>query len=220
MKAAAERVGAELVLSLAEVDPALTDTVAQLGFGREGVRHVRRFPAGAEHANAAATRFPFVAEELVLQAAGLRPVPWEEALHDVVRRLDGTRWWLVGSAALAARGIALAPRDLDVIVDADDAPAAAARLADVLVEPLAPGGRLGRWWLRAFAGARVEIVGGVDRALDEPEPTDFGALAAARLEVVLWRGHELLVPPLVLQLRAAERRGLDDRVRAIRKATA
>ena len=93
-------------------------------------------------------------------------------------------------------------------------------LADALVEPLAPGGWLGRCWTRAFLGARVEVVGGVNPELDRPEPTDFGPHAAGRLELVGWRGLELHVPPLELQLRAAERRGLDDRARLIRQALA
>jgi hypothetical protein len=218
MKAAAERIGSELVLSLAEVDRGLAETVSQLGFGVDGERFVRRFPSDAAYADAAAARFPLVAEALVLQTAGLEPVPWEDALDEVARRLDGSRWWLVGSAALAARGVAVRPRDLDLIVDAEEVAQAAECLADGLVEPLVPGGWLGRWWVRGFLGARVEVVGGVNPELDEPEPTDFGTLAASRLEVVRWRGFDLLVPPLDLQLRAAERRGLDERVRAIREA--
>jgi hypothetical protein len=218
MKASAERVGSELVLALERVDTDLLEAVAELGFERDGERHVRRFPAGAAHADAAAARFPLVAEELVRQTARLAPTPWEDALTDFARRAAATRWWLTGSAALAVRGLDVAPRDLDVIVEADEAAAVADSLADALVEPLAPGGWLGRWWTRAFLGARVEVVGGVNPELDRPEPTDFGPLAAGRLELVGWRGLELRVPPLGLQLRAAERRGLDDRARLIRAA--
>ena len=218
MKAWAERVDSELVLSLEHVEAELLEAVAALGFEPERERHVRRFPAAAAHADAAAARFPLVAEELVRQTARLAPTPWEAALADLARRAGPRRWWLTGSAALAVRGLDVAPRDLDVIVEADDAASVADSLADALVEPLAPGGWLGRWWTRAFLGARVEVVGGVNPELDRPEPTDFGPLAAGRLEVVPWRGLELRVPPLELQLRAAERRGLDERARLIRQA--
>src|SRR5690242_4544986 len=48
-----------------------------------------------------------------------------------------------------------------------------------------------------------------------PDVTDFGSLAASRLEVVRWRGHEVRVPPLDLQLEVSKRRGLIDRVAKI-----
>jgi hypothetical protein len=216
VRALSGREGGELVLALEDVE--LVDTVAELGFVPAGARFERRFPADAAHATRAAERFPLVAEELVRQTAGLAAVPWEDALLEVARRAKGASWWLTGSTALAVRGLGVRPRDLDLIVEPDDAALLADALADALVEPLVPGGWLGEWWLRAFPGARVEAVGGVRPELDEPEPTDFGPYAAARLEHVRWRGVDLRVPPLELQLAAAERRGVVERVAAIREA--
>ena len=69
-------------------------------------------------------------------------------------------------------------------------------------------------------GARVEWVGGVGPAADEPQPTDFGLAAAARLEVVPWRGWQIRVPPLDLQRAVSLRRALHDRVRLIDTLTA
>jgi len=63
-------------------------------------------------------------------------------------------------------------------------------------------------------------VGGVRPEVDRDEPTDFGPGAAARLDTIEWRGRALRVPPLDLQLRVSERRGLMDRVAAIRKLSA
>jgi hypothetical protein len=209
--------GAELQLALADVGPELEPAVRKLGFDRRGALFVRSFPAAAPYAAEAVSRFEAVAEPMVRQAAGLEPVPWSDALTTLVERAGTDGWWLAGSVALAVRGIAVGPRDLDVISDTDGCERLAGALADLLIEPLADGGHLGERWLRAFAGARVECVGGVhvDHA-----GTDFGAVAATRLETVEWNGHRLRVPPLELQLRAAERRGLDARAALIREALA
>ena len=64
-------------------------------------------------------------------------------------------------------------------------------------------------------GARVEWVGGVGPASDEPLPTDFGLAAAARLETVRWRHWSVRIPPLDLQRAVSVRRGLHDRVALI-----
>ncbi len=64
----------------------------------------------------------------------------------------------------------------------------------------------------------VDIAGAVNKSVDEPEPSDFGPIAASLLENVDWHGHEILVPPLILHLRQCERRGLNKRANKIRSA--
>jgi hypothetical protein len=207
--------GDELQLGLADVGAELRPAVEALGFGGRGAVYTRSFPAGAPYAEAAAARFERCAEQMVRQAAQLEDTRWEEALALVIER-EPRGWWLAGSAALAARGIGVAPRDVDLISDAAGCDHLAATLADVLVEPLVDGGRLGERWFRAFAGARIECVGGIAVSFDEE--SDVGRTAAGRLETIEWRGHELRVPPLDLQLHVAERRGLDERAELIREA--
>jgi hypothetical protein len=108
-----------------------------------------------------------------------------------------------------------------VITDAAGAQRLGELLVDALVEPVfLSDGWVARWWGRAFLGARVEWVADVASSVDEPDPVDFGPVAAANLEGVRWRGHDLLVPPLELQLAVAERRGLNERVEAINRSTA
>ena len=142
--------------------------------------------------------------------------PWDEALTALLDRAAGVDWWLTGSAALAVRGVEVSPRDLDLVTDAAGAQRLGELLADALVEPVfASDGWVARWWGRAFLGARVEWVADVTPSVDDPYPLDFGAVAAASLERVTWRGHDLLVPPLALQRAVAERRGLSERVAAI-----
>ncbi|GAA1364297.1 hypothetical protein GCM10009661_13830 [Catellatospora chokoriensis] len=121
-------------------------------------------------------------------------------------------WWLTGSAALAVRGVPIQPRDLDLVVSDAHALLVGELLLDGLVDPVAPANWFCAWWGRAVLGARVEWVGGVGPTADEPEPTDFGLVAASRLEWVEWREWELRVPPLSLQRQTSRRRGLEDRV--------
>jgi hypothetical protein len=52
--------------------------------------------------------------------------------------------------------------------------------------------------------------------VDIPEPSDFGPFAAKNVDIVNWNGYELRVPPLELQLRQSERRGLTERIKKIR----
>lgn len=207
-----ERHGGDFrILDLPE---ALVPGARKLAFSAE---FERRFPADAPHLDRAWETFQRLIEPALRQAAGLDPVPWEEALAEVCRRLNGAGvdWWLTGSGALAARGLAISPGDLDLVVSGEDSHRVGDLLLDGLIEPVAPADWFCRWFGRAMLGARVEWVGGVGPAADQPEVTDFGLTAAARLEVVRWQGHQIRVPPLELQRAVNVRRGLTDRVRLI-----
>jgi hypothetical protein len=177
----------------------------------------RSFPAGSAHTDRAWANAERLIEPCLRQAAGLDPVPWAEALALVCRRLSGAGvdWWLAGSGALAARGIAVEPGDLDLVVSGVDALRVGELLLDGLIEPVARVEWFGEWFGRAMLGARVEWVGGLGPASDQPEISDFGLHAAARLEVVRWRDWEIRVPPLELQRTVSVRRGLEERVRLI-----
>jgi hypothetical protein len=212
-----ERRGGQFLLS--DVDPELQEAAAALGFVREGDRFVRTFPEDARWLEEAWHNFARHAEAMLRQTAS-GVAPWGDALLAFLARVSGVDWWLTGSSALAVRGLAVSPRDIDLITDAEGAERLGALFVDALVEPVFAGdGWIARWWGRAFLGARVEWVAEVAPSVDEPHPVDFGPTAAANLETVRWRGHELRVPPLELQLAVAERRGLRDRVEAIHKST-
>jgi hypothetical protein len=152
------------------------------------------------------------------QYLGMTAVPWEAALDGVCGRLEsgGIDWWLCGSAALAVRGAALVPRDLDLVVADADAVAVGGLLADGLIEPVCPAGwAISTWWGRAFLHARVEWVGGVTPAADEPQVSDHGPTAANSLQAIRWRDWDIRVPPLHLQRAVSARRGMADRVALI-----
>ena len=197
--------------------PAFRAALNELFFEDHGERHVKRFPPGTV-SDEIFRRFESHLEALLRQTARLEPAPWENALRETVRRLDTANvdWWLTGSAALAVRGIAVVPRDLDLVVSDEGAAAATIAVHDVLIEPAVPvEGWFCRSWGRAWIGARVEWVGGVTEAADKPLPTDFGLVAAASLDRVAWNGLTISVPPLELQRVVSARRGLVDRVRLI-----
>jgi hypothetical protein len=163
--------------------------------------------------------FSSCAELMLRQAAGLEPVPWRKALHELCRRTSGLEcdWWLTGSAALAVRGAPIEPGDLDLVCSAAAAVHLGQVFAEAMIEPvvLADSSWISDYWGRAFLSARIEWIGGPKPEVDSPSPCDFGPVAAARLERVGWEGWQLRVPPLDLQRAVSLRRGLTDRVSLI-----
>lgn len=202
-------------------DPTLRDALPGLAYSASGDEFARRFPADAPQLDRIYRNFEQRIEELLEQTARQRPVPWAHALSELAERLEraGVEWFLSGSAALSARGIDVEPRDIDFVTT--DHSAVAEALADSLIEPpLHDRDRrwIAAWFGRAYLGARVEWVAEVYPDYDEwGAPNEIGPSAASRLERVRWNGRSLLLTPLDLQLAVNEKRGLDDRVDAIRR---
>jgi hypothetical protein len=151
----------------------------------------RHFATSGPHLKPIFTHFAAVAKDLILQKAGVCPVPWETVLVRMIHLLDEHHlaWWLVGSAALAVRGLPVLPHDIDLVVEEP----AALHLGDVLrnelIEPIQPITTWSaRWYGRAFSNACVEWVGGV--------AAEHTWSATSRWERVLWRGYWLRIPPL------------------------
>ncbi len=187
-----------------------------MDYERVGSQWRRGYPSGTPYLEQAWENFAGCIDRVLRQAARLEPVPWREALSELCRRTGDqpVPWWLTGSAALAVRGAAIEPGDLDLVCGAGEAVALGELFSDSLIEPVAPSATdwLSEWWGRAFWEARIEWVGGVKAFVDEPEPCDFGPEAGRRLEAVRFEDWEVLVPPLDLQRAVNQRRGLTDRV--------
>jgi len=206
---------------VSDLDPAYHKTAKDLGFVERDEGFVRVFEADTPHLSQIFERFVFCAEEMILQAAGAKPVPWGKALLSFLERASGSNidWWLAGSGALAVQGIDLVPRDLDVFTDSSGAQQLGRAMSDWLVEPVQENHDwIARWFGRAFAHARIEWVGDVEKWVDERGPSDFGPMARTRLQTVRWGGYTIRVPPLEMQLAVCERRGLKDRVQKIQRA--
>lgn len=221
MKTLCRTSGSHTSFLITDLDPAYHQAACDLEFSQEADGFARTFPATMPHLDTIYQNFARHAEEVILQTARVQPVPWEDTLLRLLQRIDGRgiQWYLGGSAALAARGLDIQPRDFDIVVADADAQRLGEILLDALIEPVTPAEDwFCNWFGRAFLGARVEWVGGVDERADTPKVSDFGPTAAARLETIIWRGYTLYVPPLDLQLKISERRGLMDRAAKIRQA--
>ena len=212
------RDGDEARFVLVDLDPALHASAAEL-LARCTEGFERRTPWRGD-VEAIFERFEASIETMLRQHGGLEPVPWQQALRRLVLLLNGEAdWCLVGSCALAVRGIAAAPRDIDAVVREADFASVAQRLDDHLIEPVSSSDDwIARWFCRAFLSGRVECIAGIPDWVDSPEPSDFGPLAWSRRERVHWCGVEVSVPPLDLQLAVTRRRGLLERARMIEEA--
>ncbi len=221
MKTLLRTEGSRTSFIIAELDSAYAEVVQALDYEETEEGFAKSFPADSPHITSAFERFTRCAEEMILQAANVHAVPWEEALLALLERVDGhhIKWWLVGSGALAVRGLNVAPHDIDLCVDNASAQTLEDLLEDCLIEPVQDvRGWVSNWFGRAFLHARIEWVGGVDEHLDDDEVSDFGPIAASRKETVTWHGYKIQVPPLDLQLLVSERRGLTSRVEEIKRA--
>ncbi len=221
MTVSRKNAGGKTYFLVSELDPLYHKAAKDLGFVKTDEGFARGFEADTPHLDQIYARFTFSAEEMILQAAGARAVPWDKALLSFLQRASGENvdWWLAGSTALAVRGIDSVPRDLDIITDSDGAQRLGRAMSDWLVEPVQESlGWIARWFGRAFAHARIEWVGDVEAWVDKQGPSDFGPATRAKLQTVRWSGHTIRVPPLETQLAVYERRGLKDRAQKIQQA--
>lgn len=130
----------------------------------------------------------------------------------------GVRWWLVGSGALYARGLAVKPHDLDVMLEKVEIEKIREMVTPYIVEPFH---HVKGWVVKGFGVVdyryRIDFAFEPEEWVDGQGPVDFGPYARERVEPVTWRGHEILVPPIELQIAPNEARGRSERVEMIRQ---
>lgn len=154
---------------------------------------------------------------MLLQSGRHVEADWRTGLHAFAERMEGSGvfWWLYGSAALAVRGIDVAPGDVDLAVQ--DAERATAAMQALLVVPLTyMPAWLADWTAWAFEGSIVEWLEGYHATGSNP-PREQEPAIIDSLEEVSWEGHQILVPPVSIQLPVVEARGLTVRAMAIRE---
>lgn len=211
------RAGADTYFVVTDLDETFHAAVRKLEFEPVQGGFARRFPSNSPHLERIYENFVRYIEDVILQRAGMRPVPWEQTLKMFLRLADGhpINWWLAGSAALAVRGLDVGPGDVDLVTDDAGAHQIGELLLDYLIEPVTPVVTWDcKWFGRACIHACIEWIGGVD----EQSGSDFGPAVARRLETVTWHGYKLHVPPLETQIEANERRGRTTRVELIRQS--
>lgn len=221
MKTMCQREGEKTYFVVYDLDPVAWEGANNLGCIPYKNGLARAYPSNTPRLDELYQQFSRAAEAMILQRAGVQPVPWKEALQALLQRMEGQNisWWLAGSCALAARGLDIAPGDLDLVTDESGSQRLAEILSDVLVGPVEDAsGWISRWFGRAFLHARIEWIGGPIAAADAHGVTEFGPAAASSLETIRWRNYTLHVPPLEIQLQVNERRGMIDRVERIKQA--
>jgi hypothetical protein len=123
---------------------------------------------------------------------------------------------VVGSVALAVRGVDVCPGDIDVLTTLEGADALAESYQDALVVPLFTSPGFGRFGRAFTGGIRVEWLGNPARAQEGPWPLAAAAWSiASPFEEVSWENRLLRVPPLELQRAVEAQRQRQDRVAAI-----
>ncbi len=214
MKTQRKTIDQQTYFVVRDVHPDLHDTLRGLYYSAFEDGFAKAFPADTPNIDAIYAHFERNMPDLIEQAAGIQPVPWEKCLLAVLERLKGQelKWWLVGSSALAVRGLAVTPHDLDLAVQDGGSERLGHLMSDCLVEPVSDSrGWIWDWFGRCFLHARLEWVGNVNDKAEQDGVCDFGPTAQAASEVVQWRGYSINVPPLDLQLAVSERRGLTER---------
>ena len=213
--------GAQTYFVIANVEPRYVEAIRSFVYEETANGFARAYPSNAPYLEQAYRNWQEYTQTMVQQRAGEVPVLWEEAMLNFLHRVEGypIDWWVTGSAALALRGLDVIPGDIDLITSADDAVRLGKLLVNEIVQPVQDTtGWVGKWFCRSFLGATVEWVGGVNESADAYGVSDFGPVAAGRLETIEWHGHPIRVPPLDLQLAVNERRGRLERAALIRAA--
>ena len=223
MKTLCSTEGMQTSFIISDLDPAYYDAVRELFFMPHEDGFAKTYPANTPHLDIFYQHFARTAEKMVLQTARIYAAPWEQALLAFMQKVVGQsfQWYLAGSAALAVRGLDVAPRDLDLIVDTAGAHSLGDLLFDELIQPVEESrGWISNWFGRAFLHTRIEWIGGVHEDADENGMTEYGPVAVSRLETINWQGYTVLVSPLDIQLEVSKRRGLDERVKMIEQIIA
>ena len=207
--------GSWRTLQILEADPGQRVALEELGFGPD---LARRYPPGTRYFDRAVANLRQALDEMVRQRITGIPPGWAGPLEDLLRRAGQARVpvAVVGSVALAARGIDVRPGDIDVITTEEGADALADSYQGTLVVPVATWPGFGRW-SRAFTdGIRVEWLGNPAKSQEGPWPLAAAEWSVASpFEEISWENQILRVPPLEVQRRTELHRQRPDRVAAI-----
>lgn len=202
-------------IQITDADPDQRAALQELGHPADVVH---RYPPGTLFFERAVANLRQGLDEMVRQRIGKTPADWPATFRDLLSRAEQARVQLavVGSVALAVRGVDVHPGDIDVMTTMEGADALGESYQDTLVVPVATTPGFGRWGRAFTGGIRVEWLGKPARVQEGPWP-----LAAAEWSVaspfdeIRWENRSLRVPPLELQRQVEVRRHRLDRVAAI-----
>lgn len=187
-------------------------------YDKDEQSYFKNFDKTIENLEIIKRNFKREAFEMFNQLGHFKEAPWEDALIEFIKRVDKTdiRWWLTGSCAACIRGISFKPHDIDIMVDAKDIKQIRQLFLDWTVEPIIDtNGWLTKDFGVLFNHARIDIASDPCDRLDQPEPVDCGPYAKNHLEEVLFKGYNVKVPPVELQINANKRRNRIERVKLL-----
>ena len=200
-------------------------------YGGPGCWHLRvDLPESARSlVRVAYNRTRFVVGPMLAQALGAHEAPVREGMVELLDRIGPALaardlpWQVGGSAGAWVRGAPIAPRDIDLGVDADGATVLASALEEYLIEPNHPVGLTGdaRRHGAAFvgtlkAGIRVEWSSARSSVPGAVGPLEWeGDGWVARRERVRWEGREVPLAPVEFELVRLARRGDASRLRPL-----
>lgn len=182
--------------------------------------YYKSFPKSIGNMDKIKKNYKANAELMFSQLSYFSPIPWEDALYEFVKMVEGKEidWWLVGSCAACIRGIKMNPHDVDIMINSKDIDKINDIFEDYLIEPIIDtNGWLTKDFGVIFMQARIDIATDPHPCLDKPIPVDCGPYAKEHLEEIEWRGYNIKVPPVQLQINANERRGRLERVRMLKE---
>lgn len=209
-----------VVFRLSNFDPKYEDVFKMCFYEKDGNSYIKSFSKHIPNLKKIMVNYKENAQEMFDQLGYFKPIPWEIALYEFVKKVDGTDidWWLTGSCAACIRGIKLNPHDVDIMIDSQYINSISDIFVDYIVEPIIDtGGWLTKDFGVIFNHARIDIASDPQACLDDPVPIDCGPYAKEHLEIVNWKGFEIKVPPLELQLNINRKRGRIDRAKLIQE---
>lgn len=206
-------------IQITEADPEQRAVLDELGHPADVVR---RYPPGTMYVERAVANLRLGLDEMVRQQIEKTPADWAAALRDLLGRAEQARVpvAVVGSVALAVRGVDVCPGDIDVLTTLEGTDALGEAYRDVLVVPVATEPGFGRWGRAFTGGIRVEWLGAPAAVHEGPWPLNAAEWSmASPFDEIQWENRSLRVPPLELQRRVEVQRQRLDRVAAIDEFT-
>lgn len=179
-------------------------------------RYVWEYPADAPGWSDAARNWVDDGPRMLDQKHGVLPADWEAGLAWIADVLNGigADWFVIGSVALALRGMDVRPGGVDVALDEASADRVAPHVGAAVLRPVIDT----RGWPVAtrsgllFRDSTISVVGGMH---DQGWPRPWDSAARASLETITWENRSIRVPPLGAMLGQARAMSRNDHVRAI-----
>lgn len=212
------RTAHEVEFRLANVPEAYKATLRNEYYREEGDLFLKAYPRDTVYIENIVSNLTAGAEAMLAQLSGSQPAPWRQALAAFAARTReaGIDWFLTGSAVLALRGLAVEPKDINVVLSMQDLRTVRDMFKEHMVTPVAEcSDWVAKGYGMLFLHSTVTLAFDTDPCLDVPLPIDAGPYAKAHLETLFWEGFALKVPPLELLLNINKLRGRYERVELI-----